>query len=152
MAGPTDSLEVFAAKIQSLITASQVSLSIADVWYGEQRKIPRTPTVEIITGQKVRNLAGAPRRSKNSFECFVMVQAGMVQDTQLNLHLAGQLAESIEAILHADPTLGGICINSMVVRTEFGVAERSSTQYRAARLTVVGESLTLLPMQPNYNQ
>jgi len=149
---PTDSLETFTATIQNLITAQQSALSIADVWYGEQHKVPRTPEVEVIPGQKVRNPAGAPRRVKNSFEAFVMVLAGQVQDTQLNLHLAGQLSESIEAVLHADPTLGGICINCLVVRTEFGVATRSSTQYRAARLTVQAESLTLLPMQPNYNQ
>lgn len=152
MSGPTSSLETFVATIQNLIVTNQVSLGIQDVWYGEQRKIPRTPTIEIIPGQKVRSLAGAPRRVANAFECFIMIQAGMVQDTQLNLHLAGQLAESVEAVIHADPTLGGICINCLVVRTEFGVAERSSTEYRAARLTVQGESRTLLPMQPNYNQ
>lgn len=152
MAGPTDSLETFAAAIQNLITVNQTSLGIADIWYGQQHKIARTPTVEIITGQKVRTLAGAPRRMKNMFEVFVMVHAGMVQDVQANLHQAGQLAESIETVLHADPTIGGLVINCLVVRTEFGVAERSATQYRAARLTVEAESRTLLPMQPNYNQ
>lgn len=152
MTTPTDSLETFAVTIQSLIEARQSDLGIADVWYGEQTKLPRTPSVEVITGQKTRNLAGAPRRISNLFECFVMIEAGQVQDTQLNLHLAGQLAESIETILHADPTLGGIVINALVVRTEFGVAERSKTEYRAARLTIQAESRTLLPMQPNYNQ
>lgn len=152
MTTPTDSLETFVAKIQSLVEAKQVDLAIADVWYGEQHKVPRTPTVEVIPGEKVRNPAGAPRRVENTFECFVMVLAGQVQDVQLNLHTAGQLAESIETVLHADPTLGGIVINALVARTEFGVATRSSTQYRAARLTVRAESRTLLPMQPNYNQ
>jgi len=152
MANPTDSLETFVATIQGLIETNKDSLGIADVWYGEQRKIPRTPTVEVIPGQKVRNPAGAPRRVDNGFECYIMIAAGIVQDTQLNLHLAGELAESVEAVIHADPTLGGICINSLVVRTEFGVAERSSTEYRAARLTVQAQSRTLLPMQPNYNQ
>jgi len=152
MTTPTDSLETFTATIQNLITAKQTDLAVADIWYGEQTKIPRTPAVEVIPGGKVRNPAGAPRRVKNAFECFVLVQAGQVQDAQLNLHLAGQLAESIETILHTDPTLGGIVINCLVVRTDFGVSLRSKTEFRAARLTVQAESLTLLPMQPNYNQ
>jgi len=151
MTNPTDSLETFVATIQSLIETNKDALGIEDVWYGDQRKIPRTPSVEVIPGRKIRNLVGAPRRIENGFECFVMVVAGLVQDVQVNLHLAGQIAESVETVLHADPTLGGICINCMVVSTEFGIAERSG-EYRAARLTVQAMSRTLLPMQPNYNQ
>src|SRR5882762_6254855 len=145
MAGPTDSLETFVATVQALIAAAQTDLGIQDVWYGEQRKIPRMPAVEIIPGEKTRNDAGAPRRVENLFEIFVMIQAGQVQDAQLNLHLAGQLAESVEAVIHADPTLGGVCINCMVVRTEFGTTMRSTTELRAARLTVQAKSRTLLP-------
>lgn len=152
MADPTDSLVTYALTIQNLIAAAQTDLAISDIWYGEQTKIPRTPAVEVITGQKVRNPAGAPRRVENLFECFVLVQAGQVQDAQLNLRLAEQLAESIETILHTDPTLGGIVFNNTVVRIESGVSTRSKTEFRAARLTVQAKSLTLLPMQPNYNQ
>jgi hypothetical protein len=152
MPGPTDSLETFTTAIQDIITANQVALGIADIWYGEQHKIPRTPSVEVMPGTKTRILAGAPRRTTNNFQVFVMILVGMVQDVQVNSHQANQMAESIETLLHADPTIGGLVINCLVEQIEFGHATRSMTEYRAARLNVTAESRTNLPMQPGYNQ
>jgi hypothetical protein len=149
---PTDSMITFSQALQALITTNKVALGISDIWFGEQKKITTTPTVEVIPGEKTRTPAGAPRRVTNMFEIFIMVLAGKVQDVQQNLLDADNLAESIETLLHTDPTIGGLVINCLVIRIESGYATRSSTQYRAARLTVTAETRTNLPMQPSYNQ
>lgn len=156
MADPTDSFVVFTEKLQAIVESVQADLGIADVWYGDQQQIPRTPTVCVVADGKDRAHAGAPRRVANTLKAFILVYHSKVQDIQLNSKEADKLAEALEAAVHEDPTLGGIVIHSLVTRTESGEMTRRvntlATQFRSTRLTVEGLSKTMLPMSPGYNQ
>jgi hypothetical protein len=152
MTTPTDSAVVFANKTQDIVTSAKSTYGIADIFYGDQIQIGRTPTVCIWASSKRREIAGAPRRSHNTLEAYLMVYISKVQDVQLNSLEADTLAEGLETELHKDPTLGGLVFHSLVTSIEFGYQTRSNTQFRTARITFQGESKTLLPMSPGYNQ
>jgi len=153
---PTDSLYTFTKAIQAIIAGVQEVRGIADIFYGDQQQIPRTPTVCVIADKKTRTLEGMPRRVLNTITCFVIIYHSKIQDIQLNSAEADQLAEAIEADIHADPIMGGLVIHSMVTDVEAGQLSRmvntSQTQFRSTRLTVEGISKTMLPMNPGYNQ
>lgn len=157
MTDPTDSNYVFTKKIQAIVEAVKEDLGIVDIFYGDQQQIPRTPTVCVEANEKSRVLAGAPRRVLNELSCFVIIYFSVVNDSvQSNSEGADQLAETVEAEIHKDPTLGGLVIHSLVSRSEAGFQSRfmagAITRFRASRLTVTGQSKTMLPMSPSYNQ
>jgi hypothetical protein len=157
MSDPTDSLYIYTKKIQTIITDVQEDLGIVDIFYGDQQQIPRTPTVCIESDKKTRELQGAPRRVLNQLRCFVIVYSSRVDDTaQLNSEIADQLTEAIESEIHKYPTLDGLVFHSLVGEVESGFQSRlmagKLTRFRASRLTVTGQSKTMLPMSPEYNQ
>lgn len=154
--GATDSFYVFAKKLQSIAENAKDDLGIADIWYGDQQQIPRTPTLCIVPDGKTRQIEGAPRRSRNNLKCYLVLYHSKVQDVQKNSEEVDQLAEALEAEVHKDPTLGGLVIHSLVSSIDAGEITRlvntTKTLFRASRLTVEGNSKTLLPMSPGYNQ
>jgi hypothetical protein len=154
MAACTDSLYVVASHLFDLITTNKTTFTtpVEDVYYGDQRRFPRTPAVTVAPSQKTRELAGAPRRILNTFNVFVNLFFSDVQDVALNHRASDQLAEELEALIHANITFDGLVINSMVVLNESGFLNRSESQFRGSRLIVQATSKTLLPMSPGYNQ
>jgi len=154
--GATDSFYVFAKALQSIAEAAKQDLGIIDIWYGDQKQIPRTPTLCIVPDGKTREIEGAPRRSRNSLKCYMVLYHSKVQDVQKNSEEVDQLAEALETEVHKDPTLGGLVIHSLVSSIDAGEITRlvntTTTLFRASRLTVEGLSKTLLPMSPGYNQ
>ena len=147
---------VFAKTLQGIAEANQAELGLADVWYGDQQQIPRTPTLCVVPDGKRRELQGSPRRVENTLRCYLLLYHSKIQDIQKNNEEVDQLAESLEKLVHADPTLGGLVIHSLVTDIDAGEVTRlvdtRRTMYRAARLTVEGISKTALPMSPGYNQ
>lgn len=152
MTSPTDSSVVFAVKALDIVNTVKATYGIADTFYGDQVQVGRTPTVCVWASNKRREITGAPRRSHNTLEAYLLVYISKVQDVQLNSLEADLLAENLETELHKDPTLGGLVIHCLVNSIEFGYQTRANTQFRTARLTFQGESKTLLPMSPGYNQ
>lgn len=151
MTSPTDSAVVFANNAKAIVDSVKSTYGIADTFYSDQSQIGRTPTVCVWASNKRREIAGAPRRSHNTLEAYLLVYISKVQDVQVNSLEADTLAENLETELHKDPTQGGLVYHSLVTSIEFGYVTRSNTQFRTARLTFQGESKTLLPMSPGYN-
>lgn len=154
--GATDSFYVFTKAIQAIAEAAKEDLGLVDIWYGDQKQIPRTPTLCVVADGKTREIEGAPRRSRNNLKCYLVLYHSKIQDVQKNSEEVDQLAERLEAEIHKDPTLGGLVIHSLVTGIDAGEITRlvntTNTQFRAARLTVEAFSKTMLPMSPGYNQ
>jgi hypothetical protein len=154
--GATDSFYVFAKALQAIAEANKDELGIVDIWYGDQKQIPRTPTLCVVADGKTREIEGAPRRSRNTLKCYLVLYHSKIQDVQRNSEEVDQLAEALETKVHADPTMGGLVIHSLVTSIDAGEITRlvntTTTMFRASRLTVEGLSKTLLPMSPRYNQ
>lgn len=141
----TDSIYVVGTAVYTLLDSRKVDLGLQDVWYGDQDKTPRTPCVAVETGPKIRTLNGAPRRTQVDMDVYLLVYHEMIRDTQENQRASEQLSEAIEAVLHEDPTLGGILIHSMVTLNEPGYATRGGALIRASRMTFSCLSQVLLP-------
>lgn len=150
----TDSLFVVADHIFTLLDTNKGTFTtpVQDVFYGDQSRIPRTPAITVQASTKVRELAGAPRRSQNTFEVFVNIFFSNVRDITLNHREADQLAEEVEAKIHENVTFDGKVINSMVVLNESGFLNRDDSQFRGNRLVVQAMSKKPLPISPDYNQ
>jgi hypothetical protein len=154
MVGCTDSLYVVTNYLFDLLDASKDSFtpSVQDVYYGDQKRIPRTPAIAVFSSQKTRELDGVPRRIKNNFDIFICIFFSNVRDVTLNHRAADQLAEQVEVKIHEDITLGGNVINSLVVLNEGGFLNREESQFRGSRLIVQAMTKTTLPLIPSYNQ
>lgn len=128
-----------------LVTGQKVPLRISDVYYGDQTKIPRTPTVCVDAGGKRRELNGAPRRTLVVIEFYVFVYHYKVGSTSTNQKEADQLAEQLETLFHADAQMGGLAIDSLVTSIDSGYAERSRELFRSSRLTIEARQQEQLP-------
>lgn len=150
----TDSQYVVANYLFDLLTASKGLFvpAVRDVFYGDQKRIPETPALTVAASEKRRELAGAPRRTQNTFLVFINLFVFNVRDVSLNHREADQLAEQVEAKIHENPTFNGSVIHSMVVLNESGFLNRDNSQFRGNRLVVQAISKTMLPMSPDYNQ
>ena len=150
----TDSLYAATSYLFTLLDDAKATFTpaVQDVFYGDQKQIPRTPAITVAASQKARELAGAPRRIENTFEVFINVYFSNVRGIELNHRGADELAEAVEAKVHADITFGGLVINSMVVLNEAGFLNRDNSQFRGSRLIVRAMSKTMLPLAPGYNQ
>jgi hypothetical protein len=150
----TDSLYVVTNHLFTLINAAKTSFTpqVEDVFYGDQKQIPRTPAITVAASQKSRELNGVPRRIKNTFDVFINIYFSKVGPIALNHQGSDQLAEAVEALVHADITLDGLVIDSLVILNEAGFLNRENSQFRGNRLIVRAMSKKTLPMAPGYNQ
>lgn len=153
MPSPTDSLAVATLYLFNLIDAQKVTLGLADNFYGDQQKIPRTPTTCVFASQKYREIQGAPRRVQNTLEMYVHLYISKVTDSDLDWKQADTLAEAVEGVIHADPTFGGLGYHSLVTSNEAGYLRRPmNSMFKGNRLMVQLMSKTQLPMIAGYNQ
>lgn len=133
-----------------LLKDSQSNLGIVDVYYGDQSRIPRTPTVCVEPGEKRNALHGAPRRVEVTIETYVLVYHNAVSSTQTIREEDDALAEAIENLIHGQPYMKNAAgddqaVDSLVTRIESGFQQRSAALLRASRLTVESRVLTQLP-------
>jgi hypothetical protein len=142
----SDSLVTFGQYIYDMLVQNQTPLGLEAVFYGDQIKIPVTPTACVDTGTKARAYDGVPRRTMNQVTGYVIVYHSLVQDIQKTRKEVDQLAEAIETLIHADSTFAGNFIDTLVTQIESGYMNRSQVQYRSSRLTVTGRSQSQLPL------
>ena len=120
-------------------------------FYGDQDRIPVTPTVCVEPNTKTRTLEGAPNMTLNEYEIFLIVYHNKAQDNQLTRKEVDELAYQIEFLLHQDLQLanGGPTpnlIHGYVRSHESGYTYKANTLYRTARLTFYGKNKTSLPV------
>lgn len=118
--------------------------SADDVYYGDQEKFPRTPSICVDPGTMDRTLQGVSFRTDNNFVIYILVYHAKLQDNQLTRKEAQQVSEAIETLLHQDPQLGGLTIHSFCSRNESGYVYRRDTMYRTNRITFEPYSKTRL--------
>lgn len=142
----TDSLVTCSQYLFDYFDERKAELGLKGLFYGDQVKIPHTPTLCIEPGTKRREQQGEPRLFYNNLEVVLLLYLQRVQSPQANRMEADVIAEAVELELHKDARLGGLAIRSYVGLFESGYAERGNTLFRSARMTVQIESKTrLLP-------
>ena len=141
----TSSEEVVANAIFTIITANLGPLGAAVSFYGDQDLLPKTPAICIAPGPKTREFQGASLTTLNTFETFVFVYYGKIQDVQVNWHGAQALADAIEPVVQTDMTLGGIVTSTLCTLNEPGMINKSGSLMMGNRLTFQSQNKTRLP-------
>lgn len=136
----SDKMRTVTQAVYDRINGNKVTLGIQDVYYGDQDRLPRTPAVCVESGTKRRDLEGTPFYTRVSLPVMIMIYHSKIQDEQQNRKAADQLAEDIEAYLHADKQMGGTVIYGMVTEVDPGYAHRGGALLRAVRMTWEGTS------------
>lgn len=139
------SLVDFTEAVENVLKDRQVELGLEAVFYGDQDRIPVTPTACVEPIDKGRSLQGAQRYTVLNFNCVILVYLSKIQENQDQRKEVDRLGEAIEAVLHEDNTLGGRVINCMVTRFESGYAYKGGTLHRSCRITFEGTSRQNLP-------
>jgi len=142
-----------AQRIYNIILANKDALLTTDgmVCYGDQDKIPVTPTLCIESGPTGRSLAGVPNRTENQLVCYLILYWAKVQDMQTDKLQGEQCAEAIVRYLDDNLQLelggdGGVVIHGFVSEINPGYIlrnERKSLMH-AVRLTWTGKTKTIL--------
>lgn len=157
MTGPyspyTANVVTIAQELVNRITAAPggtFTIAPTKVFYGDQDRIPSTPTVCVEPSDLVRQLQGAPNMTLNQFELFILCYHNKVQDNQLSRKEVDQLAFEVMHFLHQDLQLvvagSPLLIRGFVERIESGYVFKAGTLYRTARLTYRGQNKTSLPV------
>lgn len=90
---------IFALLSDTTVKATVIGSAEASVFYGDQDRLPTTPTVCVETGNTARPLAGAPQAVQATHTCYILVYFGSVQSEQDNKLEAEQCSERIVAYL-----------------------------------------------------
>jgi hypothetical protein len=80
----------------------------------------------------------------NFMTIFIDIHSMKVGDEETERLALDQLAESAEAALHADVTMGGIIIHGFVHEWNPGETHNQGGEFRTVRLTYIGETKTYL--------
>lgn len=141
------SLNDFCQFQMQLLNANATDLGVADVWFTDQNKIPRTPAVCVEPNTKRRDYRGSAISPllDVSFENYILVYASRITDVQQNAVDAVVLAELIEDLIDADNQMQGQMIATLVTLVEYGIANKSGMLMRSARITVTGMTQKFKP-------
>lgn len=151
----TASIVDIAQQVKTNIIANATSLGISKqlnaaqtpcVFYGDQEFINGSIVVCVEPATKVRTFDGYPNQTLNNFSVRVIAYVEKVDDDETTRLRCDQLAEALEHLLHSDLQLGGLVIQSLVSRIDFGYANRAPVDGGATRLlraaTLTYEPLT----------
>jgi hypothetical protein len=142
---PTSSLvDVTDAIVTLLKGPTAASLGLKDVWYGDDDLIPNTPAINVTGNNKNTELAGTGHLVYTNHTVYLTVFHSRLDAPQVTRRESDLLAEEVEALLHSDPTLGGLIIFGYVSALETGVASRGQVIMRSSRLTWTGQTRTRL--------
>jgi hypothetical protein len=116
------------------------------VWYGDvSGLLPSTPVICLVPGPETSVYNGVGGRPVlKTFQTFVMVYYGKIQDQQQNVHASLTLAEQVELFMNSDITLGGIAIDCLCTAKQPGVAVKGGALIDATRLTFRSRTKVLL--------
>jgi|SRR5262245_5719582 len=143
----SDSLAQVGQYIYDQFLTNQTALGIAAVFYGDQIKIPVTPTVCVESDNKTYELAGIPRAMRVELFTYILVYHAAVKDTQVTRKECEAFTEEIITFLNAAErySMGGLVTHNNVRTAEFGYARRSGILMQTTRISHVALSKVLLP-------
>ncbi len=97
----SDNPVTIASAIKAVVVANQDELDISDVFYGDQVKIPKSPTVCVEPAKRATEYNGTGFRKANTFTCGIYVyvaKLGDVSEIQTEVdQLSYDLAAAIDA-------------------------------------------------------
>lgn len=131
--------------LYDLIETNQAELGLAGVYYGDQERLPSTPSVCIETAKTTRELVAIPRRVDTMFEVYVIIYHNPVADTTSVRRDVEELTDAVEALIHTKPSLGDLVIHAFVTTVEHGYVTKNERVVRASRLLVSCQSKQNLP-------
>jgi hypothetical protein len=143
----TDSTNAIVQYVLMRLRSAAEGLGLQGVWLGDQNLMPTTPNACVIPGPTNIELAGANRYSQWTFEVFVLVYHGKIQETQQAEEECMQLAEALTLFLNKLISCKGLLVHSMVTAIEPGYSERNNAMYRTSRITLQGYSRITLPLE-----
>lgn len=141
----SDKISVITQAYVDLLRSKWEELGLAgpeDVYYGDQARYPRTPSIAVFNSSLERQLSQTGMQARVSVSTWIMIFHMPLKDASAAQKETDEYAEKVEQILHSDRKLGGLLIHSHVARNEPGAAERGGTLLRATRLSVSGLSQT----------
>ena len=94
--------EDVAQRVYDILDANRTALGIPDkgLYYGDQDKIPVTPTYCVEPGPSTKELAGALYQVEVQFELYVMVYHSPVKEIQTTQKEVQLLASAVEELFH----------------------------------------------------
>lgn len=140
----TDRTLVVAERFYDVLNANKVSLGIADVWFGDQELVPRTPSLCVEPGLKRREMRGVPDMTLLEIDTYFLIYHSKLSTTggeqQQRRNCIG-FAEAIETYLNQNHlrlhaangdqlTLYGYC-----VEVDPGYAYKSDSRFHAVQMT-----------------
>lgn len=142
----TASFVTVADKIFSILDTTKDTTGLMGVFYGDQQKLPTTPVACVEPDGKSNSLKGAPRRIQVEYTVYILIYHSYIGSPEDNRKSADAMCETVEGLIHANPTLDGLVIHSMVTEVKSGYVNRAGQLTRASRLTVTAQSQSQLPM------
>lgn len=151
MAAPVQMPSEVAQRIKLLLDEARVTLygNDAMIFYGDQSRVPVTPSICVEAGPSVRILAGVPRRTENELRCLILIYWAKVDGNQTTKLDAERCGETTAYFLDQNPTLeynsdGGIVIHGWVTEIDPGYSYKQGTLFHATRLMWTGKTKTML--------
>jgi len=142
----TESIVDLALDVKRRLDEAKATIGLADVYYGDQTKIPRVPAACVEPIVKRREHQGVPRQTLVDFQVGILVYLAEANSVQTTREDVDRVAEAIETELHKDSQMGGLVIDSLVSTLESGYAFRGNTLYRTSRIVFTGRSKVGLPL------
>lgn len=142
----TDSYYDIAKHFQaSFESPAAASLGLQDVFYGDQNKIGRTPTLCIEPGDTSWELNGIPRRALAQITIYFLLYHSTIASAEENREANDLLTKSVIAFINQDVDLGGLVVHGLVVDAESGYSQKGNSFFRATRIAYRGTSQVQLP-------
>jgi hypothetical protein len=142
----TYSLATLGDYVYNVLVSNKTALGLEAIHYGDQERIPVTPTACVETDTKDKRLKGAQRRFEVDLSLYVILYHNQVQSPQENRRDVDTLAEAVETVLDNLITCGGLVIHSAVTRVESGYV-RKDTLLRSTRLRFEALSQAVIPQE-----
>ena len=123
--------------VKDLLEANKIPLGLEEVYFGDQNRIPRHPTVCIEPTSQRNEIAGVatPMRLMRTHTVTAILYHSKFVDTQTQRRDCDAMAAAIEELIHANVTLGGLVIHAYVSGIDSGYSRKDGI-IRAAGITV----------------
>ena len=113
-----------------------------DVYYGDQPRYPRTPSIAVDSGPTTKSLNQIGMHAEETYLRYILIFHSPIQSLQMTEQEIDQHAETVADLLEQNRSLGGLVIHSHVTAIEPGLTERGGTLLKTTRLTWTGISKT----------
>lgn len=115
-----------------------------DVYYGDQSRYPKFPSVAVEPGPQEREMKATGLQQRVSFDVSIYVYHGPIASQSSNSKATDVLAETLIDIVHSDRQLGGYLIHSHITAIEPGAARRGGALLEVHRLQWSGLSQAIM--------